>query len=65
MENVKLVFVGTDNETELQVFANNENNIFIDIQTEGYPHSFITLNRATAIKLSKELKKQISYLEGE
>jgi plastocyanin domain-containing protein len=63
MENVKLVFVGSDNETELTLFANKNNDIYIDIDMGGYPPSFIAINKQTAIKLSKELRKQISYLE--
>lgn len=65
MENVVLVFHENESATELKLFANSQNKLYISINqfpnsSEG---SFITLNRDTAIKLSKELRKQISYLE--
>ena len=63
MENVKLVFLDQSDETELVVFANDHNEIFLEIQMHDCYSSFITLDKSTAIKLAKELRKQISYLE--
>lgn len=70
MAKMKLVFYGSEisgtDETELEVFANNKNELFIQIKGEDnyYPY-FIALDRDTAIKFSKEIRKQISYLESE
>ena len=64
MENTKLVFIG-EQEEELLLYANDSNKIFICIEMGDFPSRFITLNKATAIKLAKELRKQISYLEEE
>jgi hypothetical protein len=70
MEKVKILFQGTErsqtDETELEVFANVQNEIFISIQDESYPGNFICLDKATAVRLVRELKKQIGFLmEGE
>jgi hypothetical protein len=68
MENVHIIFKGTvksdTQEHELELFCNNSNEIFIQIENEGYPPSFICLNEETAVKLSKELKKEIAILKG-
>ena len=50
-------------EAQLIVRANQFNNIFIEIDMMDYPASFISLDKETAIKLAKELRKQISFLE--
>jgi hypothetical protein len=65
--NTKLIFVGseTTKEHELELHANAINEIFIQIKTpitNEQTHAFITLDKLTAIKLSKELRRQISYL---
>lgn len=64
---VKLVFTGTENSetdsTELEVFANRNNELFIGITEHYAPCIHICLNRETAIKLSKVLKSEISKLE--
>ena len=70
MEKVKILFQGTEisqtDETELEVFANVQNEIFISIQDQSYPGNFICLDKATAVRLVRELKKQIGFLmEGE
>lgn len=66
MENYRLVFYGTERsktqDTELDVFANNSNEIYISIEN-NYPQH-ICLDRLTAIRLVKELKKQIGYLNS-
>ena len=50
--------------TELKMFHNIYNEIFTSINTgDNYPSSFICLDRETAIKFHKELKKQISYIQ--
>lgn len=66
MANVRLVFNGTKRsdtqETELDVFANASNEIYISIEDNHPQH--ICLDRETAIRLVKELKKQIGYLNS-
>ena len=67
MANIKLVFQGTErsktDEHELLTFANTENEIFISINDfSNYP-THICLDKSTAVKLVKELKLQISYLD--
>lgn len=69
MAKVKLLYCGTEKSgTEtytLTMYANANNEIFIGIDSEGQQSSFICLDRSTAIKLSKELRKEISNLEAE
>jgi hypothetical protein len=67
MANIKLVFKGTEqsgtNEHELVSYANTNNEIYICIEVENNYPSFICLDKPTAVKLVKELKLQISYLD--
>lgn len=67
MANVKLLFSGTHrsgtDDTSLQLYSNIHNEIFIEIESDSYQN--ICLDKSTAIKLHRELKKQISYLESE
>jgi len=66
---VNLIFSGAENsgtqDNLLRVFYNTRNEIFIDIEMVDCVPSFISLDKKTAIKLSKELRKQISYFEEE
>lgn len=70
MADVSVVFRGSINSSKpkntLEVFANIQNRISITITDSFlvYP-SVIELNKETAIKLHRELKKQISFLESE
>ena len=68
MENVKLVFTGTErSETErheLICYATINQEILIGIEEGNYPMSIVYLNKETAVRLSKELKKQIGYIES-
>ena len=50
-------------ESQLIVRANIHNNIYIEIDMFDAPTSFICLDKETAIKFAKELRKQISFLE--
>jgi hypothetical protein len=71
MENTKLLFGGTERsetfEVALQLYANDYDEVFIlirdfeddDLITNQH---HICISKQTAIKLSKELKKQISLL---
>ena len=63
MAKVKLSFICTDNENELQVFCNTENQIFIGINYENFGElnsGIIAIDIDTAIKFSKEIRKQIA-----
>lgn len=64
---VKLQFHGTENSMDnnyLEVFATEKQEIFIGIQNSlnEFDINFISLDKETAIKLSKEIRKQISYI---
>jgi len=67
MENTKFIFTGTQNslDQELQLFYNTNNEIFIKVYNWEIPDQaeWITLNKATAIKLSKILKREISKIQ--
>ncbi len=68
MSNVKLLFIstgkgGSERET-IEVYANENDEITIkiaDIDLEFNPR-FVTLDRQTAIKFCKELKRSIALL---
>jgi len=66
MSNVKLLFCGTTkSETEehqLECYHNTNNEIYINISMPNWDYSFICLDKSTAIKLHRELKKQISFI---
>ena len=70
MANVTLIFQGTveseTSESKLVVYSNVNNEIFIQIDPGGvfYP-SHICLDKSTAVRLVRELKKQIGFLESE
>lgn len=69
MANVKLKFYGTTkSETEehsLVAYSNINNEIYLCLDMKCYEPSFICLDKSTAIRLVRELKKQIGYLESE
>ena len=63
-----LIFNGTEKSntenTVLHIYQNVQNEITLSIKEEDVEHiTFIAFDRETAIKLVKELKKQISLLE--
>ena len=66
MANVKLLFYGSEkSETEqhtLEVYCNTRNELFLQINSED-TNSFLCFDKSTAIKFSKELRKQIALLE--
>jgi len=66
---VQLIFYGseqskTDN-SELKCFCNTLQQIYIEIKTDNLHKQFICLDKATAIKFSKELRKQIAIISDE
>ena len=70
MANTRLLFYGSERgNTEnhkLEVYANLSNEIFIEVDAnDGLHNCFITIDKSTAIKLSKELRRQIALLNDE
>jgi len=67
MENTKIIFTGTESteSQEMQIYFNANNEIFIKIYDWETPEQseFITLNKATAVKLCKVLKREISKIQ--
>ena len=67
MANTKLIFYGTDrsdSRTELDVFVNAYDEIFISIDDdEGCYH--ICLDKSTAIKFAKTLRTEINKMKDE
>ena len=47
----------------MECFATNDNDIRIDIDMDGVIFAFINLDKQTAIRLAKELRRQIALLE--
>lgn len=68
MENTKIIFNGTFNSKnqEMQIYCNDFYEIFIKIYNFETPEQseFITLNKATAVKLCKVLKREISKIQS-
>jgi len=68
--NVKTVYCSDDatHATEMVAYHNTSNQIFISVHDPdddtGYYSQFITLDKKTAIRLAKDLRREISYLEG-
>lgn len=64
MEKTKIVFCASqdDDSTELEAFCTSNNEIFIKIQMDNHDFSYITLNKFTAIKFVKHLKREIAYI---
>jgi hypothetical protein len=68
---IKLKFYGTENsntETQtLEIYCNEDNEIYVNIKDEDSNHSFyeqhICLDKETAIKLSREIRKQIALID--
>lgn len=64
----ELVFTSTEKseiDALMIVRANINNEIFIELtdSLKDYPPRFICLDKETAIKFAKELRKQISFLQ--
>jgi hypothetical protein len=62
--NLKFFGVGDTEKHTLTAYCNSDGRIFIEIEMVGEMPSFITLNKATAIKLAKTLRAEISYIES-
>lgn len=68
MSNYKIIFGGSEkSKTEqhiLQVFANTNNEIIISIEAKNDgTFEFISLDKSTAIRFSREIRRQIALLE--
>lgn len=71
MENVTLIFKGSErsetNETELICEYNLLNEIEISLRDTGAKHDYnfqcISINKQTAVRLVRELKKQIGFIK--
>lgn len=68
MENTKIIFEGSSlsEGQELQIYYTNSNEIFIKVYHWETPEQseYVTLNKATAVKLVKVLKREISKIES-
>lgn len=66
---VQLLFYGTEgsttDETQLRCFCNTRQEIFIGIQEKDSPEICISIDKQTAIKFSRELRKQIANIQDE
>jgi len=66
---VQIIFYGSEksetNEHELRCFCNTHQEIYLAIEMNHTYEHFICLDKSTAIKLSKELRKQIALIEDE
>lgn len=65
MANVKLLFYGTEgSEKTIECYANSDEELVISIQNEYDSNitSWVYLDRETAIRFSKELRKEIAKL---
>lgn len=69
MANVILKFYGTEeSKTEdhsLVAYSNTNNEIYLSVEIPGSYPSFICFDKSTAVRLVRELKKQIGNLESE
>lgn len=62
---VKLIFESTErseSNTQLECMCNQFNEIYLSIDADDYPPSYICLDRDTAIKLVKKLKTEINKM---
>jgi len=68
MANILLKFYGTEksktDEHSLVAFSNTNNEIYLSIEIPNNYPSFICLDKSTAVRLVRELKKQIGNLEN-
>jgi hypothetical protein len=62
-----ILFSGTEESKTrshvMECFATNENDIRIEIDMDDSIFAFIDLDKQTAIRLAKELRRQIALLE--
>lgn len=67
MANVKLIFSGTErsktDKHELEAFVNSQNDLYININENNHTESHICLDKQTAVRLVRELKRQIALID--
>jgi hypothetical protein len=70
MANVKLIFGGSPDyecfERIVQAYVNQDGGLYIaitDTETEYNNSQFTVMDKATAVKFSRELRRQISLME--
>ena len=51
--------------SKLRAYHNSSNELFIEIEHDDCPAAFVCLDKETAIKLAKEIRKQISFITDE
>ncbi len=51
--------------SKLRAYYNAENELYIEIEHDDYPASYVCLDKETAIKLAKEIRKQISFIKDD
>lgn len=59
---IVLKFTSFDEQAKVECFANNENLLVLEIE-DYYGGYTLKLDKTTAIKLSKELRKQIAQID--
>lgn len=66
MENYKIIFYeSTGKEKAISVSCNSFNEISIDGYSNGGLNYFISLDKPTAVRLVRELKRQIGNIKNE
>lgn len=67
MANVKIVFVNPETKDELRTFVNTSNRVYIgvnsDIHQGEFNSGYIELDVETAVRFSRELRRQIALLK--
>lgn len=64
---VKLSFLDSERENDIEVFANDQDQIYISINEDedcNYRSAWITLDVNTAVKFAKELRRQIALIKN-
>lgn len=63
---IQIRFISEKNDSVLNVFTGTNNTLNITInqfEDDDSQVRYVTLDKSTAIKLSREIRKQISFLE--
>jgi hypothetical protein len=67
MANVKLLFYGTEesktDETSIECFVNSNGDLSIFIEDSSDPATCVVLDKSTAIRFAKEIRKQIALMD--
>lgn len=64
MENIKLIFCGNSGTSELQAYANSENNLFVQIENfDCMTPFYVELNLETAEAFLKHLENEIENIK--